>query len=366
MKCFPFTLFSRVKSKKKNEAAVRLDKTGPFLLSLFALNHFYYDTFIFLPIISKIESTSMADATVLHDDSTSLSDPDEPSFTLLWCTWELWCDIPKPGSNNENWLDQVRNVGLFDSVEGYWSLFNCTLLPSQLPPNSSYYLFRKHIAPMWEHEANRRGGKWLISFNANGVSVGNATHNNNHATPSKSVLKTPAAARHSPRPDSEDGRPEEEEEELQPVDATWQKMCLAAIGELYPCPEEEICGISVSRGKKGEWRVALWTRTAEDEETQLRIAQYLRDLLAQELTLEGASLEEADRPLFGFSRETESTECVTPEKQVVATPEKTALLHANNNNNSQITYVVHRDLMLAKKMVAEGTPSKPFQPRYKA
>lgn len=224
--------------------------------------------------------------------------------TLLWGTWELWCDLPCRDDSvraitaeRSNWLHQVKSIGLFDSAEGFWGLFNCTLLPSQLPPTCSYYMFRKHIAPMWEHEANRRGGKWIISFS--------------HKTNS-------GGGRGSDVP-------------LMPVDIAWQRMCLGAIGELFPGNEEEICGVTVSRGKggrggagNGDWKLCVWTRSAEQEVAQRAIAAYIKELLDLNPAVERG----------GSSRRT-------------------------------ISYTVHRELMEAKQCFAQKVaPARPFGPRY--
>lgn len=262
--------------------------------------------------------------------ATASAAAEELPLTLLWGTWEMWCDIPQRqsayASEKANWLDQVKSIGLFDSAEGFWGIFNCTILPSQLPPNGSFYLFRKHIAPMWEHEANRRGGKWVLSFVA---------------------------------------KPTKEGDAMQSVDVAWQTLCLCAIGELFPCAEEEICGVTVSRGKQrttasghlgggssgsggggiggvGEWKLCLWTRSADDAATQLRIAAFIR----QQLNPHTANKES------GASAEARSP---------APKPRDVAWLPSN------ITYVAHRELMEAKQDFAKGggtSASQPFKPKY--
>ncbi|KAK7197938.1 eukaryotic translation initiation factor-like protein [Novymonas esmeraldas] len=254
---------------------------------------------------------------------------DESPLTLLWGTWEMWCDIAQQrqsgyGAEQTNWLEQVKSIGLFDSAEGFWGIFNCVVLPSQLPPNSSYHLFRKHIAPMWEHEANRRGGKWVIPFA---------------------------------------GRLARDAEDLQPVDVAWQTLCLSAIGELFPGDEEEICGVTVSRGKQrtspsghsapvvGEWKLCLWTRSAEDGAVQARIAEYIR----RELRSRAPSTERVG-PAQGSGRGTaRSPDCLPASKA----REPTGL-------PPNITYVAHRALMEAKQDFVKGGggTAQTFKPKY--
>jgi len=40
------------------------------------------------------------------------------------------------------WLDDIRKVVQFDSVEEFWGVYNNIVLPSQLPGKANYYLFK--------------------------------------------------------------------------------------------------------------------------------------------------------------------------------------------------------------------------------
>lgn len=248
----------------------------------------------------------------------------EGGMTLVWGTWEMWCDIPTQSpphligrssttgadqfhgrTTPVNWLDKVRTLGLLDSAEGFWGIYNCTCLPSQLPPNGSYYLFRKNIAPMWEHGANLSGGKWVIPF---------------------SLTEEDASA-------VEAGRSTDEAE--QPIDIAWQRLCLCAIGELMPGREEEICGVSVSRMKmrpvapnaypqqqiRGEWKLSVWTRCAKEEEAQTAIGSFIAE-----------QLRDALRELWRGSSK-----------------------HSRKGFPDQIVYVGHRQLMEARQKHAKGS-----------
>ncbi|CAC9483591.1 eukaryotic translation initiation factor-like protein [Leishmania infantum JPCM5] len=257
---------------------------------------------------------------------------DEQPLTLLWGTWEMWCDMPQrqqgQGTENTNWLEQVKSIGLFDSAEGFWGIFNCTILPSQLPPNGSYYLFRKHIAPMWEHEANRRGGKWVIPFT---------------------------------------GKSSRSEGDLQPVDEAWQTLCLSAIGELFPGDEEEVCGVTVSRGRQrtlpsghatsvlSEWKLCLWTRSADNRGSQMRIAEYIR----KQLHLQSLS-KETSRDGKSGENDTLMEMPRSPDRSPVAKTREASSIP------SAMTYVAHRDLMEAKQEFVKGGSSvaQAFRPKY--
>ena len=176
---------------------------------------------------------------------TASQPQEEPlEATPLWSGWELWCDFPQRPNRGQrllergaahqfNWLDTIKSVGIFDTAEGFWGLHDCVLPPSKLPNGANLYLFRKNIPPMWEHEANRRGGKWLVSF---------------------------------------------EPERSPDADEAWTTLCLNAIGENVPCNEVELCGVVVSKRKAG-YRLAVWTRNAHDATAQTKIGLFLKTQL---------------------------------------------------------------------------------------
>lgn len=170
--------------------------------------------------------------------------------TGLWGVWEMWCDFPAkptPGRHAHHssmteklaqyqpptWLDSVKSIGVFDTAEGFWVIHECILEPSRLPNGSNYYLFRQNIAPMWEHEANRRGGKWVAQLSSDqGVEV----------------------------------------------DKAWLHSCVASIGEQFPGLEEEICGVCVAKRKSG-FKILLWTRNADNEAAQVAIGKHFAQCL---------------------------------------------------------------------------------------
>lgn len=45
-----------------------------------------------------------------------------------------------------------------------FSLYNHIKLASELRQGCDYSLFKKGIRPMWEDDANIRGGRWLINL----------------------------------------------------------------------------------------------------------------------------------------------------------------------------------------------------------
>ncbi|ETW87274.1 hypothetical protein HETIRDRAFT_437834 [Heterobasidion irregulare TC 32-1] len=119
---------------------------------------------------------------------TVFSDP--KNFNVkhpLYSPWTLWFDSPATKGRNlpqtpstafpqtplpqtpgaaaaMGWMEDIKRVITFDSVEEFWGLHNNIVPPSQLPPKANYYLFKEGIIPAWEDEANKNGGKWSIQL----------------------------------------------------------------------------------------------------------------------------------------------------------------------------------------------------------
>ncbi|EJD55430.1 eukaryotic translation initiation factor 4E [Auricularia subglabra TFB-10046 SS5] len=179
---------------------------------------------------------------------TVFSDPN--NFNVkhpLYSSWTLWFDSPStkgrnlpqtpatpsvaapftpatPGGHGGGWMDDIKKVISFDSVEEFWGLYNNIVPPSQLPPKANYYLFKEGIIPAWEDEANKYGGKWSIQF--------------------------------------------PKEKNRANIDKMWLYTMLAAIGETFDpalttSNEEKtlITGVIVS-SRPQFYRVSIWTRLA--------------------------------------------------------------------------------------------------------
>ncbi|KIM48145.1 hypothetical protein M413DRAFT_16155 [Hebeloma cylindrosporum] len=185
---------------------------------------------------------------------TVFSDP--ANFNVkhpLYSPWTLWFDSPATKGRNmpqtpvsafpqtpipqtpgvaaaQGWMEDIKRVISFDSVEEFWGLYNNIIPPSQLPQKANYYLFKEGIIPAWEDEANKLGGKWSIQL----------PKDKNRAN----------------------------------VDKMWLYTMLAAIGETFdPSPTltggsgsaSLITGVIVST-RPQFYRLSIWTRLAPTEE----------------------------------------------------------------------------------------------------
>jgi len=189
---------------------------------------------------------------------TVFSDP--KNFNVkhpLYSPWTLWFDSPATKGRNlpqtpvtalpqtpqtpgvmaaQGWMEDIKRVISFDSVEEFWGLYNNIVPPSALPQKANYYLFKDGIIPAWEDEANKNGGKWSIQL---------------------------------PK-DKNRGN----------IDKMWLYTMLAAIGETFdpsppaaddgdPLSKSLITGVIVST-RPQFYRVSIWTRLAPAGEDGLR------------------------------------------------------------------------------------------------
>jgi translation initiation factor 4E len=198
---------------------------------------------------------------------TVFSDP--TNFNVkhpLYSPWTLWFDSPMTKNRNlpqtpisalpptpgpipqtpgvaaaQGWMEDIKRVISFDSVEEFWGLYNNIVPPSALPQKANYYLFKEGIIPAWEDEANKNGGKWSIQL--------------------------------------------PKEKNRANVDKMWLYTMLAAIGETFDPslttldpsgspPNSLITGVIVST-RPQFYRISIWTRlapgSAEDDGLRERI-----------------------------------------------------------------------------------------------
>ncbi|KAF9584387.1 eukaryotic translation initiation factor 4E [Lunasporangiospora selenospora] len=121
--------------------------------------------------------------------------------------------------------------------------------------SSNYHLFKQGIKPMWEDSANKRGGKWSIQLPRN-KTIGD-------------------------------------------IDNIWLYTMLGCIGEAFEF-ENEICGAVVSV-RKSFFRIALWTRSSDNQETALSIGRTLKKTAGIEGVMEFQSHHDSSTKTGGKS-----------------------------------------------------------------
>lgn len=65
-------------------------------------------------------------------------------------------------SSNINYDANLRLVGTFNTVEKFWSYYSHMTRPHDLIGHADIHLFKDGIRPLWEDDANKNGGKWIV------------------------------------------------------------------------------------------------------------------------------------------------------------------------------------------------------------
>lgn len=151
----------------------------------------------------------------------------------LKSTWIVWYRPPTP--KYSDYEKSTVPLASITSVEGFWSVYSHLKRPSLLPTVSDYHIFKKGIRPVWEDEANKRGGKWIVRFKK-GVS-----------------------------------------------DRYWEDLLLAMVGDQFLEASDEVCGAVLSvRG--GEDVLSVWTRNDGGRNIKIRYRLPFHFLSKQSLT----------------------------------------------------------------------------------
>ncbi|XP_051947382.1 eukaryotic translation initiation factor 4E type 2-like isoform X1 [Xyrauchen texanus] len=139
---------------------------------------------------------------------------------------------PSRPANTQSYEQNIRQMGTVASVEQFWKVYSHLVRPGDLTGHSDFHLFKEGIKPMWEDEANKNGGKWIIR------------------------LRKGLASRF------------------------WENIILAMLGEQFMVGEE-ICGVVVSIRFQvlQEDILSIWNKTANDQVTTSRIRDTLRRVL---------------------------------------------------------------------------------------
>nr|XP_046185161.1 eukaryotic translation initiation factor 4E family member 2 related sequence 1 isoform X2 [Oncorhynchus gorbuscha]XP_046185162.1 eukaryotic translation initiation factor 4E family member 2 related sequence 1 isoform X2 [Oncorhynchus gorbuscha] len=82
----------------------------------------------------------------------------------LQYNYTLWYSrrTPSRPANTQSYEQNIRQIGTVASVEQFWKFYSHLMRPGDLTGHSDFHLFKEGIKPMWEDEANKNGGKWII------------------------------------------------------------------------------------------------------------------------------------------------------------------------------------------------------------
>uniref|UniRef100_A0A2K6D1S1 Eukaryotic translation initiation factor 4E type 2 n=1 Tax=Macaca nemestrina TaxID=9545 RepID=A0A2K6D1S1_MACNE len=145
-------------------------------------------------------------------------------------TTNFWYSQDNPAStSSQSYEQRYQQHWHLCPVEQFWRFYSHMVRPGDLTGHSDFHLFKEGIKPMWEDDANKNGGKWIIR------------------------LRKGLASR------------------------CWENLILAMLGEQFMVGEE-ICGAVVSV-RFQEDIISIWNKTASDQATTARIRDTLRRVL---------------------------------------------------------------------------------------
>ena len=153
-------------------------------------------------------------------EATSTSDQPLTEHVLR-NSWVLY--YRPPANKFSDYEKSTTKIATISTVESFWTIYCHLKRPSSLPTVSDYHVFKDGIRPVWEDEANKRGGKWIVR------------------------LKKGVADRY------------------------WEDLLLAIIGDQFMEAGEEVCGAVLSV-RSGEDVLSVWTKIDGGRNIKIRYA----------------------------------------------------------------------------------------------
>ncbi|XP_044751888.1 eukaryotic translation initiation factor 4E1-like isoform X3 [Coccinella septempunctata] len=144
--------------------------------------------------------------------------------------WTLWYF---DSDRSQSWVDNMKEIASFQTVEDFWSLYNHIKPASDIRQGNDYSLFKKGVKPMWEDPANKKGGRWLMNLDRKQRSA--------------------------------------------ELDRYWLDILLCLIGEAFE-NSDEICGATVNIRGKGD-KIGIWTSDASNTQAVLEIGRKIKERL---------------------------------------------------------------------------------------
>ncbi|OXU25695.1 hypothetical protein TSAR_012614 [Trichomalopsis sarcophagae] len=164
-------------------------------------------------------------------------------------TWTLWY---YEQDKNKSWEESQREVTSFDTAEDFWrnisilnyldlidkfpfeTLYNHIKQASELRQGCDYSMFKQGIRPMWEDDANKNGGRWLINL--------------------------------------------DKKQRSTELDNFWLEILLCMIGEGFNEYSNDVCGAVVNIRPRAD-KIAVWTGDAGTQASVMEIGRKLKERL---------------------------------------------------------------------------------------
>lgn len=207
---------------------------------------------------SSKQDTSLLTVNPNQQDSTQVTQSILADPNIKFPLENSWSFHFYKNEKSKTWKENVKFITTVDFVEDFWGVYNHLQLVSKLNPGCDYMFFKKDIPPMWEDPQNCDGGRWVLNLD-------------------KKMRNTS-------------------------LDVYWLNTLLALIGDQFMEESNYVNGVWVNVRPKAD-KLSLWTKSAKDAETQLKIGRKFREILSLKenmLTYEehGDASKKADTPLY--------------------------------------------------------------------
>lgn len=156
------------------------------------------------------EGEGEGEAAIKLQEKSSPASSGEQTDHILKHTWNLFYRPPAT-TRITDYEKSIVKIATVATVESFWAVYAHLKSPSALPTVSDYHIFKDGMRPVWEDEANKKGGKWIIR------------------------LKKGVADRY------------------------WEDLLLAIIGDQFMEASDEVCGAVLSV-RSGEDVLSVWTK----------------------------------------------------------------------------------------------------------
>ena len=87
-----------------------------------------------------------------HQNQTKLHQPFKFWFTFF----------KKKEKQMDEFEDNLKEIGTISTAEEFWGIYQHMKRPTSLTRGCEFFLFKKDIKPMWECEANHKGGRFVL------------------------------------------------------------------------------------------------------------------------------------------------------------------------------------------------------------
>jgi len=93
-------------------------------------------------------------------------DLDPEQYHPLEDTWTLWFQKQSETGTTSAlaWLEGLKEVMSFGTVEEFWRMYNNIKTPNDMPPGTDYCVFKQGIEPKWEDSEHKVGGYFTVSL----------------------------------------------------------------------------------------------------------------------------------------------------------------------------------------------------------